>query len=80
MIDAAVTEYEIARGLLNKDPVDSNASCLCFTRHITNLEKNISHPRTRNYLDLLASDVVSSSSGPGSQVFLDRPICANLTR
>ena len=48
----AVTEEEIQVGVLQA-PGDVNKKCLCFVRHIEDLEENKDHHRAMKFLDLV---------------------------
>lgn len=71
-VHSAVTEYEITRGMLAADCGDCNSTSLCFMRHIHNLERNLSHTRTRQYLDLLPADPGPDGGGARSPPTVDQ--------
>jgi len=45
----AVTEMEIQQGLLSS--ADASKHCLCFMRHVTNLEDHVANRRAQKYID-----------------------------
>ena len=47
----SVTELEVDQGLF-QSPVDPNDKCLCFVRIISDIEKNIDHPKAWRYIDM----------------------------
>jgi len=50
----AVTEMEIQQGLLSSK--DASQHCLCFMRHVTNLEDHVTSRRAQKYLDTIRVD------------------------